>query len=92
MDDKCERKITEIKISSKLGIRSCFLSTLFFFMKKKRNLRNSSDPSSGLTGFEPAASALTGRCSDQLNYNPSKARSMAYIYHIDYAESDTDYS
>jgi len=27
-----------------------------------------------------------------LNYNPSKARSMAYIYHIDYAESDTDYS
>lgn len=27
------------------------------------------DPS-GLTGLEPAASALTGRCSDQLNYNP----------------------
>lgn len=26
--------------------------------------------SSGLTGLEPAASALTGRCSDQLNYNP----------------------
>ena len=25
---------------------------------------------SGLTGLEPAASALTGRCSDQLNYNP----------------------
>ena len=29
---------------------------------------------SGLTGLEPAASALTGRCSDQLNYNPSKIR------------------
>ena len=29
------------------------------------------DPS-GLTGLEPAASALTGRCSDQLNYNPSE--------------------
>lgn len=25
---------------------------------------------SGLTGLEPAASALTGRCSDRLNYNP----------------------
>ena len=31
---------------------------------------NISDSSSGLTGLEPAASALTGRCSDQLNYNP----------------------
>ena len=29
------------------------------------------DPS-GLTGLEPAASALTGRCSDQLNYNPKE--------------------
>lgn len=27
---------------------------------------------SGLTGLEPAASALTGRCSYQLNYNPPK--------------------
>ncbi|GAB2236487.1 hypothetical protein Droror1_Dr00028131 [Drosera rotundifolia] len=27
---------------------------------------------SGLTGLEPAASALTGRCSDRLNYNPRK--------------------
>jgi hypothetical protein len=64
-----------------------------FFLLKEINLRNSSDPSSGLTGLEPAASALTGRCSDQLNYNPSKARSMAYIstYDIDYAESNTDY-
>lgn len=31
------------------------------------------DPS-GLTGLEPAASALTGRCSDQLNYNPGEIR------------------
>lgn len=31
---------------------------------------HSLNPSSGLTGLEPAASALTGRCSDQLNYNP----------------------
>lgn len=28
--------------------------------------------SPGLTGLEPAASALTGRCSDQLNYNPNE--------------------
>ena len=33
------------------------------------------DPS-GLTGLEPAASALTGRCSDRLNYNPRKIRSI----------------
>lgn len=24
----------------------------------------------GLTGFEPATSAVTGQCSNQLNYNP----------------------
>ncbi|KAK7375858.1 hypothetical protein VNO78_35171 [Psophocarpus tetragonolobus] len=35
-------------------------------------LIDSSDPRSGLTGLEPAASALTGRCSDRLNYNPRK--------------------
>ncbi|KAI7979970.1 Photosystem II D2 protein [Camellia lanceoleosa] len=34
------------------------------------------DPS-GLTGLEPAASALTGRCSDQLNYNPREIRDIA---------------
>ena len=38
------------------------------------------DPS-GLTGLEPAASALTGRCSDQLNYNPREIRCIA-IAHI----------
>jgi hypothetical protein len=32
---------------------------------------------SGLTGIEPAASALTGRCSDRLNYNPRKIRCIA---------------
>ena len=25
----------------------------------------------GLTGLEPATSAVTGRCSNQLNYNPN---------------------
>lgn len=31
------------------------------------------DPS-GLTGLEPATSALTGRCSSLLNYNPREIR------------------
>lgn len=30
--------------------------------------------SSGLTGLEPVASALTGRCSNQLNYNPREIK------------------
>ena len=34
---------------------------------------------SELTGLEPAASALTGRCSDQLNYNP-RERGVQYTY------------
>ena len=38
------------------------------------------DPS-GLTGLEPAASALTGRCSDQLNYNPREMK--GYIRKLD---------
>lgn len=41
------------------------------------------DPS-GLTGLEPAASALTGRCSDQLNYNPSEIRDLAEIFILFY--------
>lgn len=36
---------------------------------------------SGLTGLEPATSALTGRCSDQLNYNPREiGRDLAEIF------------
>lgn len=38
---------------------------------------------SGLTGLEPAASALTGRCSDQLNYNPGEMQcNKVYSIHI----------
>lgn len=37
---------------------------------RRDELIDSADPRSGLTGLEPAASALTGRCSDRLNYNP----------------------
>ena len=42
------------------------------------------DPS-GLTGLEPAASALTGRCSDQLNYNPREIRDIAEIFILFYS-------
>ena len=41
------------------------------------------DPS-GLAGLEPAASALTGRCSNQLNYNPSEIRDIAENYLLFY--------
>ena len=42
----------------------------FLLKKEKDEFFHSLNPSSGLKGLEPAASALTGRCSDQLNYNP----------------------
>lgn len=45
-----------------------------FDEKRKDEFFHSLNPSSGLTGLEPAASALTGRCSDQLNYNPREIR------------------
>lgn len=34
----------------------------------------------GLTGFEPATSAVTGRCSNQLNYRPLRAISILLSY------------
>ena len=37
-------------------------------IKPKRKVKDQNQP--GLTGLEPATSALTGRCSNQLNYNP----------------------
>ena len=39
------------------------------------------DPS-GLTGLEPAASALTGRCSDQLNYNPREITEILILFYL----------
>lgn len=41
---------------------------------------------SGLTGLEPAASALTGRCSDQLNYNP-REKSVQHTYSYDFIQT-----
>lgn len=56
------------------GYLILFPAPLFFIEifhgKRKDEFLHSLTPSSGLTGLEPAASALTGRCSDQLNYNP----------------------
>ncbi|KAI3671268.1 hypothetical protein L2E82_52831 [Cichorium intybus] len=40
------------------------------------------NPASGLTGLEPATSALTGRCSDRLNYNPSSTPGIALNGHV----------
>ena len=34
----------------------------------------------GLTGLEPATSAVTGRCSNQLNYSPL-SRSLEVLLH-----------
>lgn len=52
------------------------VSRLHFPRKRSVRLAYLFD-SSGLTGLEPAASALTGRCSDQLNYNPRELRDLA---------------
>lgn len=50
-----------------------------FHEKRKDEFVHSLNPSSGLTGLEPAASALTGRCSDQLNYNPCGVYGMPIL-------------
>lgn len=55
-----------------------------FHRKERVELMYLLDPS-GLTGLEPAASALTGRCSDQLNYNPREIRDIAEIFILFYS-------
>ena len=72
-DEKCERKK---KDSLRNEIRLCHT----FHRKEGVELMYWLDPS-GLTGLEPAASALTGRCSDQLNYNPREMK--GYIRKLD---------
>ena len=57
-------------------MKSCPAPCLTFHRKERVELMYLLDPS-GLTGLEPAASALTGRCSDQLNYNPREIRDIA---------------
>lgn len=60
-----------------LTMKFC-LSPLHKLENSRAELMYLLDPS-GLTGLEPAASALTGRCSDQLNYNPREIRDLAEI-------------
>ena len=67
-DEKCEKKKR-----SPLGMKSCPAPCPTFHRKERVELMYLLDPS-GLTGLEPAASALTGRCSDQLNYNPREMK------------------
>lgn len=64
----------EKKIPLGNEILSCPCPT--FHRKERVELMYLLDPS-GLTGLEPAASALTGRCSNQLNYNPREIRDIA---------------
>ncbi|KAL4582801.1 hypothetical protein LXL04_007360 [Taraxacum kok-saghyz] len=56
-------------------LRYCEGKTLYWLRKWREELMSFLNPASGLTGLEPATSALTGRCSDRLNYNPRKMRS-----------------
>ena len=72
-DEKCETK--EGSSCWELDPTLCLFFS--FYRKWRDELIDSSDPRSGLTGLEPAASALTGRCSDRLNYNPRKIRCTA---------------
>ena len=59
-----------------LGMKSCPAPCPTFHRKERVEVMYLLDPS-GLTGLEPAASALTGRCSNQLNYNPREIRDIA---------------
>ncbi len=45
-------------------------------LTKVEGSQNYSTLKTGLTGFEPATSAVTGRCSNQLNYRPLQAISI----------------
>lgn len=73
-------KAKEIELNPFFGLGMNFCPPAPFQWKGEMNwLLYLLDPS-GLTGLEPAASALTGRCSDQLNYNPSEIRDLAEIF------------
>ena len=77
-DEKCGKKIREIPF----GIKRSYVICSLFHRKERDELMYffllDLDPS-GLTGLEPAASALTGRCSDQLNYNPREIKCTTYV-------------
>lgn len=78
IDDKCEKKKKrrEIDLGNEILLNFPQKS---FTKNRERNLYIFLLDPSGLTGLEPAASALTGRCSDQLNYNPREIKCTIYI-------------
>lgn len=65
--------IESLKKEGKPPRNSIMLSVPSLHRKCRGELMYLLDPS-GLTGLEPATSALTGRCSCLLNYNPREIR------------------
>lgn len=74
------------KEKSLLGMRLCLLFWLPFTEEMNWCIFLLDFYPSGLTGLEPAASALTGRCSDQLNYNPRK-KSVQHAYSYNFIQT-----
>lgn len=70
------------KKRSPVRLGMIFRSLPPFHRKWRDELMYFLNPASGLTGLEPAASALTGRCSDRLNYNPRKMRCTASTFFL----------
>lgn len=82
--EKCKKRNSEVRVPHRYLILPPVPPPPPFFMeifdeKRKDEFFHSLNPSSGLTGLEPAASALTGRCSDQLNYNPCGVYGMPIL-------------
>lgn len=81
-----EKKKKKKRERSLLGMRLCLLFWLPFTEEMNWCIFLLDFYPSGLTGLEPAASALTGRCSDQLNYNPRK-KSVQHAYSYDFIQT-----
>ena len=75
LDYMNREQLKKKKIPSPLAIKLC-PAPVPLLIEKRDEFMYLLDPS-GLTGLEPATSALTGRCSDQLNYNPREIRDIA---------------
>jgi hypothetical protein len=79
--EKCKKNKSEVRVPHRYlilpPVPPPFIKN--FHEKRKDEFIHSLNPSSGLTGLEPAASALTGRCSNQLNYNPCGVYGMPIL-------------
>lgn len=86
--EKGKKKEIRIRFRNEIQYSIHYLT---FPRKWREELMYLLDPS-GLTGLEPAASALTGRCSDQLNYNPRQIKlSIQYPYFYDFNQTVSIY-